>query len=161
MRPPKSTRTGMATSVVATTNVVKTIGDDDNRRHGEYGPVKSDTVGDRILIIISRLPGEESGRKAADMLGCSPDTLNGYTRGRTHPSFRVLEKLHRLTGVNLHWLICNEGNPDDGAPGGTIKWPSSPEAGMEELTKRRTKLHPHSKTMRSTTAHTLAPKKRS
>lgn len=67
------------------------------------------TVGDRM-----RKARETSRIKVAAMaaeLGCDPDTVSNYERGRTRPRRSVLLAYEQLTGVPVAWIEGDEGSP--------------------------------------------------
>lgn len=52
----------------------------------------------------------------ADRLGISKNTIAFYERGERTPDANVLEAYHKLTDVDLNWLICGGSLTDDLAP---------------------------------------------
>lgn len=157
MRTPKSSRFATATHVPATTSVVKAIANDADRQRGEHPDVNWSSLVGRLEYLVSLVrEGEQNGREAARRLGIPGETMNGLLRGRTKPSFAILENMHRATGVNLNWLVCNDGHPEDGAPHGRIIWPPTVSEAIAKRTARRQK-----KAAPVDTRRTASPKRRS
>lgn len=63
----------------------------------------------------------------ADRLGISKNTIAFYERGERTPDANVLEAYHKLTNVDLNWLICGGPLTNDLAPTVSAKKKSSSE----------------------------------
>ncbi|MQP67498.1 helix-turn-helix domain-containing protein [Niveispirillum sp. SYP-B3756] len=69
-------------------------------------PLKPETAFSSRLIE-ARLPMERE--QFAVHLGVPKTTLGNWERGRSEPPLEMLEKIRRITGVSLDWLIAGVG----------------------------------------------------
>lgn len=67
-----------------------------------------DTFRERIVLLMDVLQ-IASARTLSTELGLSPSGLSAAMRSGGC-TMATLEALHRLTGVDLHWLVCREGD---------------------------------------------------
>lgn len=127
MRTPRGSRVDTAKHLAATNCLVK---------NNDGGYVLSRVQNERVELLdtfskrLEWLVKPIGGSEAARVLGLARATINtAIKKGST--SLDTLERLHRIAGVDLHWLVSGEGSP------GPISWPPSPEGGMQKLTKRK------------------------
>jgi transcriptional regulator with XRE-family HTH domain len=70
----------------------------------------------------------------ADDLGIPRATYGRYDRGEVNPSMEMLERIRRVTGISLDFLVCNTRNGFDGM---TLRDPNKPITVGERLTWAR------------------------
>lgn len=67
-----------------------------------------ETLGTRLRF----LRGNASQGEFAERLSVHKNQLGKYERDETNPGSEFLITLQEKTGVNLHWLLTGEGNPN-------------------------------------------------
>jgi len=63
----------------------------------------------RRLADVRKALGHDGRSGFAALLGIKPDTLGSYERGVAKPDMELLVAYRRLFGVNLSWLIAEDG----------------------------------------------------
>lgn len=101
------------------------------------------TFGGRLEWLVLRAgsgrPGDDGGRAAARALGLAEATINSSIKANS-ASFRTLSLLHRITGINLNWLICGDGEH------GEFHWPTPAESVKERTRRSRSQPKPDRRT---------------
>lgn len=82
-------------------------------------PLKPRTAFARRLIDVREAAGFENRADFAELLGIPTDTLGSYERGVAEPGVALLAQYRELLGVNLSWLITNEGDMFEADRSGT------------------------------------------
>ncbi|MCP4690493.1 MAG: hypothetical protein GY859_20730 [Desulfobacterales bacterium] len=81
-------------------------------------------VGDLIDDLISR--NKLSNVRLAEIMACTPNTIDKYRRMKNLPRTMFINKLRRLFGVRMKWLYHGKGKRYHGNGLGPLKQPHDP-----------------------------------
>ena len=65
------------------------------------------SISERIKRIRGSLSQAEFGKR----IGSSQRAVQGWEAGESAPGANFLERIHRVFGVDIHWLLTGKGNP--------------------------------------------------
>lgn len=68
---------------------------------------KKMSIGDRIRMI----RGELSQKAFAKKISAGQGSIHAWENDKAYPGASSLERIHRIFGVNVHWLLTGEGEP--------------------------------------------------